>query len=73
MAVVGLTPSSEQEEAAFMWEAYPAFDMHAVDRPTLKRLYRRLPLYFTVRDGRVERIFRDPRPPGADLLLSEAP
>jgi len=73
MAVVGLTPSSEQEEAAFMWEAYPAFDLHAVDRPTLKRLYRRLPLYFTVRAGRVERIFRDPRPPGADLLLSEAP
>jgi uncharacterized membrane protein YphA (DoxX/SURF4 family) len=73
MAVVGLTPSTEQEEAAFMWEAYPAFDMHAVDRPTLKRLYRQLPLYFTVRAGRVERIFRDPRPPGADLLLSEAP
>ena len=71
-AVIALTPSTEQEEAAFMWEAYPAFEIHPVDRTTLKPLYRRLPLYFLVRSGRVERIFPTPRPPDIDLLSSEA-
>lgn len=68
--VVALTPSSEQEQAAFLWQAYPAFDVIPVDRPLLKKLYRRLPLYFLVRDGRVARVFRGPRPPDAGLLSS---
>lgn len=71
VAVVALTPSSEQEQAAFLWEAYPAFDVVPLDRGLLKPLYRRLPIYFLVRAGKVERIFPGPRPPGADLLLSE--
>jgi len=71
-AVIALTPSTEQEEAAFMWESYPAFEIHPVDRATLKRLYRRLPLYFLVSNGRVARIFRLARPTAADLLSSEA-
>jgi uncharacterized membrane protein YphA (DoxX/SURF4 family) len=70
VAVVALTPSSEQEQAAFMFEAYPAFDVIPVDRGLLKPLYRRLPVYFLVRGGRVARIFPGPRPPGADLLSS---
>jgi uncharacterized membrane protein YphA (DoxX/SURF4 family) len=70
VSVVALTPSSEQEQAAFLWEAYPAFDVIPLDRGLLKPLYRRLPLYFLVRGGRVERIFPGPRPPGADLLSS---
>ena len=68
---MALTPSSEQEQAAFLWEAYPAFDVVPLDRGLLKPLYRRLPIYFLVRAGKVERIFPGPRPPGADLLLSE--
>ena len=72
VAVVALTPSSEQEQAAFLWEAYPAFDVVPMDRGLLKPLYRRLPIYFLVRAGKVERIFPGPRPPGADLLSSEA-
>jgi uncharacterized membrane protein YphA (DoxX/SURF4 family) len=72
VAVVALTPSSEQEQAAFLWDAYPAFDVVPVDRGLLKPLYRRLPIYFLVRAGKVERIFPGPRPPGADLLSSEA-
>jgi len=71
-AVIALTPSTEQEEAAFLWEAYPAFEIHPVDRGTLKRLYRRLPLYFLLRSGRVDRVFRTAIPPASDLLSSEA-
>ncbi|HET8947425.1 MAG TPA: MauE/DoxX family redox-associated membrane protein [Candidatus Polarisedimenticolia bacterium] len=72
VAVVALTPSSEQEQAAFLWEAYPAFDVIPMDRGLLKPLYRRLPIYFLLRGGRVERIFPGPRPPEADLLSSKA-
>jgi uncharacterized membrane protein YphA (DoxX/SURF4 family) len=71
-AVIALTPSTEQEEAAFLWEAYPAFDIHPVDRGTLKRLYRRLPLYFLVSSGRVDRVFHTDLPPASDLLSTEA-
>jgi len=70
--VVALTPSSEAEHAAFMWQAYPAFDLLTADRPLLKKLYRRLPLYFLVRSGRVVAIYPGSRPPAADLLLSGA-
>jgi hypothetical protein len=68
--VLALTPSSEEEHAAFMWEAYPAFEVRTADRPLLKRLYRSLPLYFVIRSGRVVAIYPGPRPPAADLLLS---
>ena len=70
--VIALTPSSETEYTAFLWEAYPGFDVVTADPPLLKRLYRRLPLYFRLRSGRVEAIYRDPRPPAANLLLSGA-
>ena len=72
VSVIALTPSTEQEQAAFLWEAYPAFDVIPMDRGLLKPLYRRLPIYFLVREGRVERIFPGPRPPEADLLSSKA-
>jgi uncharacterized membrane protein YphA (DoxX/SURF4 family) len=68
--VIALTPSTEQEQAAFMWEAYPDFDVVPVDRGLLKPLYRSLPRYFLVRSGRVTRVFEGPRPPSPDLLSS---
>jgi uncharacterized membrane protein YphA (DoxX/SURF4 family) len=68
--VLALTPSTEEEHAAFLWQAYPAFEVLTADRPLLKRLYRRLPLYFLIRSGRVEAIYPGPRPPAADLLSS---
>jgi uncharacterized membrane protein YphA (DoxX/SURF4 family) len=68
--VIALTPSSEQEQAAFLWEASPAFEVVPVDRGLLKPLYRRLPVYFLVREGRVTRVFQGPRPPAPDLLSS---
>lgn len=70
--VIALTPSSDTDYAAFLWDAYPGFDVLTADPPLLKRLYRRLPLYFRLRSGRVEAIYRDPRPPAANLLLSGA-
>jgi uncharacterized membrane protein YphA (DoxX/SURF4 family) len=70
--VVALTPSTEEEHAAFLWEAYPSFPIVPVERPLLKPLFRRLPRYFLVRDGRVARVFEGSRPPDADLLSSGA-
>jgi uncharacterized membrane protein YphA (DoxX/SURF4 family) len=68
--VIALTPSTEEEHAAFLWDSYPAFDLKTADRPLLKRLYRRLPLYFRLQGGRVTAIYPGPRPPAADLLSS---
>ena len=68
--VLALTPSTEAEHAAFLFAVYPAFDVLTADRPLLKRLYRRLPLYFLLRSGRVEAVYPGPRPPAADLLSS---
>jgi len=70
--VIALTPSTEEEHAAFLWDSYPAFELKTADRPLLKRLYRRLPLYFRLQAGRVTAIYPGPRPPAADLLLSGA-
>lgn len=68
--VLALTPSTEEEHAAFLWDSYPAFELKTADRPLLKPLYRRLPLYFRLRAGRVTAIYPGPRPPAADLLSS---
>ena len=70
--VIGLTPSNEEQHAAFLWGTYPAFEIVVTDPPVLKRLYRRLPLYFVLHGGKVTAVFRDPRPPGPDLLSSGA-
>jgi uncharacterized membrane protein YphA (DoxX/SURF4 family) len=68
--VIALTPSTEAEHAAFLWDSYPAFELKTADRPLLKRLYRRLPLYFRLQSGRVTAIYPGPRPPATDLLSS---
>lgn len=68
--VIALTPSTEEEHAAFLWDSYPSFDLKTADRPLLKRLYRRLPLYFRLQGGRVTAVYAGPRPPAADLLSS---
>ena len=70
--VLALTPGSEEEKAAFLWSAVPAFDTQSVDRAVLKRLYRRLPRFFLVDSGRVVAIFDGAPPAAADLLSSEA-
>ena len=68
--ILALTPSTEEEHAAFLWDSYPAYDLKTADRPLLKRLYRRLPLYFRLQAGKVTAIYPGPRPPAADLLSS---
>jgi hypothetical protein len=69
--VVALTPSSEEETTAFIWSAVPDFEIHPIDRPELKPLYRLLPRFFLVDAGRVTAIFDGSGPPAPDLLLSE--
>jgi uncharacterized membrane protein YphA (DoxX/SURF4 family) len=70
--VTALTPSTEEERAAFLWSAGPEFQIRGVDRPVLKRLYRRLPRFFLLVDGRVVRIFDGAPPEAEDLLSSTA-
>lgn len=70
--VLALTPGSEEEKAAFLWSAAPAFDTRNVDRAVLKRLYRRLPRFFLLEEGRVAAIFDGAPPAAEDLLSSEA-
>lgn len=71
-AVLGLTPSTEQEIDAFRWTVVPAFEIRRVDRDVIKRLYRKLPRFFVLDSGRVAAVY-DGAPPGAlDLLSSEA-
>jgi uncharacterized membrane protein YphA (DoxX/SURF4 family) len=69
--VIALTPSDDEARTAFFWSAAPGFDIYSVDRPLLKRLYRRLPLYFTVAAGRVVGIDDDAGRAFEDLLSSE--
>jgi len=69
--VIALTPSSEEEVAAFMWTAVPAFEIKSIERSTLKPLYRRLPRYVLLNDGVVVSIFDGAPPQAKDLLSSE--
>ncbi|HKQ98646.1 MAG TPA: MauE/DoxX family redox-associated membrane protein [Candidatus Polarisedimenticolia bacterium] len=68
--ILALTPSTEEEHAVFLWDSYPSFELKTADRPLLKRLYRRLPLYFRLESGRVTAVYGGPRPPAGDLLSS---
>ncbi len=70
--VIALTPATEEERLAFTWTAVPEFDLVNVDRPVLKRLYRSLPRFFLVVDGRVGAIWDGAVPDPDDLLSSEA-
>ncbi|MFQ5877864.1 MAG: DoxX family protein [Acidobacteriota bacterium] len=70
--VVALTPSGEEEVLAFTLQAFPGFDVHPVDRQVLKRLYRRLPRFFLVEDGRVVAVYGGAVPPATNLISSGA-
>jgi uncharacterized membrane protein YphA (DoxX/SURF4 family) len=70
--IVALTPATAEDAAAYLWSAAPAFDIHPVDRPVLKRLYRRLPRFFVVENGQVVAVLDDPPLAGLSLLSSEA-
>jgi len=69
--VLALTPSDDEDRTAFFWSAAPEFDIYSVDRPVLKRLYRRLPLFFSVDSGRIVGIDDDAGRVVEDLLSSE--
>jgi len=69
--ILALTPSDDEDRTAFFWAAAPEFDIYSVDRGVLKRLYRRLPLYFMVDSGRIVGIGDDAGRVVEDLLSSE--
>ena len=75
--VVAITPSSEEDKAAFQWKTNPAFAVEHVDfallnPPGQKPLYRRLPRYFMVAGERVVAVYDDAPPAASDLISSEA-
>jgi putative oxidoreductase len=55
------------EKTIFCFNTSPEFEVVAVPRPDLKRLYRKLPRFFLIRDGSVKRIW-DITPPQAGEL-----
>ncbi len=70
--VIALTPATEEERLAFTLMTIPEFDLQNIDRPILKRLYRRLPRFFLVDAGKVVAVYDGGVPEPADLLSSEA-
>ena len=75
--VVAITPSSEEDKAAFQWQANPGFAVEHVDfallnPPGQRPLYRRLPRYFMVAGDRVVAVYDDAPPAASDLISSEA-
>ncbi len=71
--VIALTPATEEERLAFTWTAVPSYDLRNIDRPILKRLYRRLPRFFLVDRGQVQTIFDSAVPRPEDLVSLESP
>ena len=71
--VIALTPATEEERLAFTWTAAPSYDLRNLDRPILKRLYRRLPRLFLVDRGHVQAIFDSAVPVPEDLVSSGLP
>ena len=70
--LLALTPSTEEEQAAFLWSAGPGFPIRRVDRAALKPLFRRLPRYFLLDSGKVVAVFDGAPPDAKDLLSSKA-
>ncbi|HKY31888.1 MAG TPA: MauE/DoxX family redox-associated membrane protein [Candidatus Polarisedimenticolia bacterium] len=52
-SVVGLYDEDESAYAEFLWTRGPAFPLYNVSPSDMRRLYRRLPRFFAVKDGRV--------------------
>ncbi|HEU4401304.1 MAG TPA: DoxX family protein [Candidatus Polarisedimenticolia bacterium] len=71
-AIVAFTASTDEERGAFLWAAVPAFDIHGLDRAVIKRLYRRLPRFFLLEEGRVVSVYDGTPPAPSDLISSGA-
>jgi len=61
-AVVAFFGGEVDEKTIFCFNTSPSFEVVAVPRADLKRLYRKLPRFFQLKDGRVSRIW-DGAPP----------
>jgi hypothetical protein len=60
--VVAFFGGEVDEKTIFCFNTSPSFEVVAVPRADLKRLYRRLPRFFQLKEGRVSRIW-DGAPP----------
>lgn len=63
--VAALFPDGNDAVMTFFLEHGPSFDVASMPRGALKPYYRRLPVYFLLRDGRVSAIWRDGAPDAA--------
>ena len=65
--VVALFPDGNDAVMTFFLENGPSFDVASMPRGALKPYYRKLPVYFLVRDGRVLTVWRDAAPDPATV------
>jgi len=67
-AVIAFFGGEVDEKKVFCFNTNPSFEVVAVPRSDLKRLYRKLPRFFQLKDGRVSRIW-DGAPPAPEEVL----
>jgi uncharacterized membrane protein YphA (DoxX/SURF4 family) len=67
-AVIAFYGGEVDEKTVFCFNYNPRFEVVPVLRADLKRLFRKLPRFFLIRNGRVARIW-DGTPPGREELL----
>lgn len=71
-AVTALFPDTNDDVMAFYLEHGPGFDVAAMPRAALKPYYRKLPVYFLLRDGRVLSVWRGAPPEAAALRAARS-
>ncbi len=70
-AVSGVPPiaviytDEEEVKDAFFWAHAPVYPMYQVVHGEMRRLYRRLPRFFLIDDGRVKAVWEAIPPPGS--------
>ena len=64
-AVVAFYGGEVDEKTVFCFNTRPSFEVVAVPRAELKRLYRKLPRFFQLKDGKVSRIW-EASPPASE-------
>jgi hypothetical protein len=65
--VTALFPDTNDAVMTFFLEHGPSFDVAAMPRAALKPYYRKLPVYFLLRDGRVLSVWRHGAPDAASV------
>ena len=66
-AVIAFYGGEVDEKTVFCFNTRPSFEVVAVPRQELKRLYRKLPRFFQLKDGRVLKIWDGTPPEGEEV------